>query len=389
MNDAVWQSGTSVILCNVKGMKHIKLVLVLLLISSCVRQVDLVVGDRQVVVDCVLSEDEQQILYLSLTNGKTGINPEALQDALATLTDLTESKPAGTFVLSPDGIWTLDYTALPEHSYRLEVEVPGYGTVRAEDTMPPAVDVSYARSHFDRLNVKDTAYFYHYYDIKFHLSGMVDHYEIRNVFYQSESIPEHLLIQGFVYDELTGRHQLSDMMCTDCPGVSNINLNGDIYVSDVRVWETSTPDGWVYGRKLKLNAKLDGVSCHSRFLRIEKEAALRQDYFTVSGDFPLRRGFGLFRDDFSHYDNVRYIPQEKTHDYLLFTALSPDYARFIDETSLLVRRNESNLLSDLYIREDLFSNIEGGVGIFGATTKQALPLDQVYTVWEEYKLQTH
>lgn len=363
-----------------------KLLIALLpIVSACVEQVDLVVGDRQVVVDCILSEDAQQTLYLSLTDGKTGISPEALDDAMATLIDLTESQPAGTFVRGLEGIWTLDYAALPEHSYRLEVEVPGYGTVRAEDTMPPVVDVSYVRDHFDLLNVSDTAYFYHYFDVLDPFTNLY-HFEIRNVYYQSESLPDHLLIQGFVYDEQTGGHQLSEMMCTDSPGVINNNLNGDIYESDVIMQELPWSEGIIHVTKSKLNAKLDGVSCHSRFLRIEKEAALQQEYFTVSGDFHIGLGFGYFHsyNIWNYYDEVQYVPQEKTHDYLLFTALSRDYARFLDESSLLVRRSESNLLSDLYIREAPFSNIEGGVGIFGATTKQNLPLDQVYAIWEEY-----
>ena len=51
------------------------------------------------------------------------------------------SKSNPVYVISAerqdDGTWTLGYAAVPEHSYRLEVDVPGHETVWAEQTMPP------------------------------------------------------------------------------------------------------------------------------------------------------------------------------------------------------------------------------------------------------------
>ena len=122
--------------------------------------VNLTTGDRQVVVECILSEAPQQTLLLSLTNGVSGIGPDALEGAVAALVDLTAGELAGYFVLGENGVWVLDYAALPEHSYRLEIDVPGYGSVRAEDTLPPAVNVSY-RFPLDRLQDIDSTYFFH------------------------------------------------------------------------------------------------------------------------------------------------------------------------------------------------------------------------------------
>lgn len=361
-------------------MNPAKLLFVILpMVSACVKQVDLVVGDRQVVVDCILSESAQQTLYLSWTNGKTGVSPEALDGAVATLTDLTESRKAGTFVPGSEGAWTLDYAAIPEHGYRLEIEVPGYGIIRAEDTMPPAVDVSYARGHFDRLNVKNPEYFImknFYMDPNLIIGPAGGYYkweEIRSVFYQSASLPVHLLVRGYVYDEQTGKHRLSEMMCTDSPGVLNGNLNGE-----------------VYGAKQKdnvlLNPALVGFSCHHRYLRIEKESAIQQEYFTISGDFREGQwGFGIFPEAIDK-TLPTFVPMSATDDYLLFTALSDKYNQYIDEAELLWKRNESSLLSDRFIRESPYSNIEGGTGFFGASTSQILPVAQLYTT--DYKINT-
>ena len=128
-------------------------------LSGCVQTVNLTTGDRQVVVECILSEAPQQTLLLSLTNGVSGIGPDALEGAVAALVDLTAGELAGYFVLGENGVWGLDYAALPEHSYRLEIDVPGYGSVRAEDTLPPAVNVSYGFP-LDSLQDIDSTYFF-------------------------------------------------------------------------------------------------------------------------------------------------------------------------------------------------------------------------------------
>lgn len=344
------------------------------MVSACVKQVDLVTGDRQLVVDCILSESAQQILYLSWTNGRTGVNPEALDGAVATLTDLTESRKAGTFVPGPEGTWTLGYAAIPEHSYRLEVEVPGYGTVSAEDTMPPTVDVSYARGKFHKLDVENPEYFlipdFHLDPEDLILGPSRDYYErneIRSVFYQSASLPDNLLIQGYVFDEQTEKHKLSEMLCTDSPGVLNYNLNGIIYALKEK------------GAGVILNPALTGCSCHEIYLRLDKKEAQQQEYFTVSGDFREDRyGFGVFPKAVDK-ELPTFVPMSATDDYLLFSSLSEAYCRYFDEVALLRRRWDSNLLSDRYIREAVFSNISGGVGIFGSSTSQILPVAQLYT----------
>ena len=156
-------------------------------------------------------------------------------------------------------------------------------------------------------------------------------------------------------------------MCTDSPGVLNGNLNGE-----------------VYGLKMNdglLNPSLAGFSCHHRYLRIEKITAIQQEYFTVSGDFREGQwGFGIFPEAIDK-TLPTFVPMSATDDYLLFIALSDKYNQYIDEAELLWKRNESSLLSDRFIRESPYSNIEGGTGFFGASTSQILPVAQLYTTF--------
>ena len=83
-------------------------------------------GDEPlVVVECVLTQQPVQTLRLSFTKGAAMDEAPALTEAEAVLIDLTEGKTAGSFERQDDGTWTLDYAAVPEHTYRLEVDVPG------------------------------------------------------------------------------------------------------------------------------------------------------------------------------------------------------------------------------------------------------------------------
>ena len=75
--------------------------LMLVVLSSCVKEVALDAGERpQVVVECVLTNDETQELRLNFTKGASKAEAEPLTEAVATLIDLTEGKTVGEFVRS-------------------------------------------------------------------------------------------------------------------------------------------------------------------------------------------------------------------------------------------------------------------------------------------------
>ena len=105
----------------------VSFLLYLLLPTSCVRDVILDAGGKPVVVvECVLSNTDVQELRLNFTKGASKIEADPLTEAVATLIDLTYKKDVGQFVKRDGDLWTLDYTPIQHHAYRLEVEVPGY-----------------------------------------------------------------------------------------------------------------------------------------------------------------------------------------------------------------------------------------------------------------------
>ena len=109
-------------------------------LSSCVRDVIMDAKEKpKVVVSCILSNDPVQRLNLSFTKGASLSEAPPLTEAVATLYDLSlhnEMEAVGNFQRQSDGEWTLDYEAVPGHEYRLEVNVPGYEMIHAEQQMP-------------------------------------------------------------------------------------------------------------------------------------------------------------------------------------------------------------------------------------------------------------
>ena len=96
------------------------------LFCSCAKEIVMDAGDEPlVVVECVLTQQPVQTLRLSFTKSVSMSEAPTLLEADAVLIDLTEGKTAGNFERQADGTWALDYAAVPEHTYRLEVDVPG------------------------------------------------------------------------------------------------------------------------------------------------------------------------------------------------------------------------------------------------------------------------
>ena len=333
--------------------KYSAFILVLFFLSGCVKTVDLTTGERKVVVECILSEESQQTMLLSLTNGVTGIGPEALDRAVATLIDLTAGSTVGQFVLGEDGVWTLDYVAIPEHSYRLEIDVPGYGTVRAEDTMPSKVNVSFFLSPPKN---GDSTYFYHCVhipaDIQSGQSAKDYYVPVRQVFFRTESLPDQTLIEGLVFSGEKDVYNRCKMLCTDCTGLVGTNISGGVYESKIVVRKEGL---------YKINPLLDGASLYIGYLRIDKAKSIEQEYFSVAGN------------DFQDYI---------LSNYLKFYSLSDNYSAFIDGG--FSKHKDNSDLAALFGRESSFSNIEGGVGIFASATSEILPIVIKETLWEVY-----
>ena len=320
--------------------KNYSLLLLLPLAIGCVRDVVLDAGEKpQVVVECVLTASSPQELRLSFTKGASLAAAPELTEATARLTDLTDDYPAGEFRRREDGVWVLDYAAVPRHSYRLEVEVPGYDLVWAEQTMPEGCKIycsSYAPYQYDDSQPKYK-----------NMVGTEYHYA---------TLSYNTWIYGMNYDERTGAFQVADEICTDNEFVDNFNLTGGTYIP-----ETSDTD--YYGRELpsELYPYLSGASLHRKYLRIKKNDS--EKVFLISG---------YFDGPYYYYLEWPYGPREPYEDegYLVFLSVSDDYDRYLREAVVKVSEAGLSDITMIFSRENIFTNINGGVGIFGAQIKK-------------------
>ena len=339
----------------------------LVCLTSCVRDVILDAGENpQVVVDCILSNDDVQELHLCFTKGASRKEAEPLTEVVATLIDLTESRTVGQFVKSEEkNLWTLDYSAIPNHYYRLEVQVPGHDLIYAEDTMPESL---YVTSWTHTENMLENSW------------GLPTLSFIDNPFYAGtvfgfESLPKYTLIYGMNYDSQTGRHEIADEIFTNLPVVDNFNITSEVYVPEIVKWEENLYVSCDAVRSLY--AELKGVPKHKKYLLLnkneladhlyqfmdDKEAFIGYD-FMVFGSFT---GDWYWRHSSHQQDFGKPLP---TEGYLVFESLSDNYLDYIRDAIHIMQMKESTDMSTIYLRDNLYTNVVGGLGIFAASYKQ-------------------
>lgn len=306
--------------------KYLALPYLLLSTLSCVRDTDLDAGEPpKVVVECVLSDEPLQVLHLSYTKSVSHPAYPPVGNAEARLLDLSSGERIGNFTYNPaQGRWELPYSAVPGHSYRLEVEVAGQELIHARQEMPlSTLDYEYI-SMFSGGG--DLPKEYKSYDMTVFRFRTID-------------APAYCWIYGQVYHADTGSYEHVGKICTDYAYADPFNITGESYVP--------VNDSYPF---------LEGTALHRDYLRIPLEAdKVGQgdaifSHFVVSGSFSNQAG----TDGENARVNVIFV--------------SAQYDRFLRDALQYAAQQESSSLADIYLRDNLYSNINGGIGIFGAKT---------------------
>ena len=299
--------------------------LALIVLTGCVRDVVLDAGEKpKVVVECVLTDSSPQELRLSFTKGASLAEAPELTEATARLIDLTNNYPAGEFRRRDDGIWVLDYAAEPQHNYRLEVEVPGYELVWAEQTMPERIVVETKEDKIPTPPWSSSSYGYPF-----------TSYRVLNT-----DTP--MWIYGILdYGPDKGKMYV-ERICTDYQNVDVFNLTGESYTPEIVHFD---------GSKYATYGSLYGELLHRRFLRIPNVSS--DQWFFVTGDFLVKNGLG----DESEWPRRWQV---------CFSSFSSDYDRYLKQAFTTVNAGISTDLTSIFVRDNFYSNIHGGIGIFGA-----------------------
>lgn len=343
------------------------LCVLVLALNGCVKDTTLDDGlGRRVVVEFVLSDDDVQNLYLSLTKGPGEEVAPAISGADIKLTDISNGVEMEHFVKVVDDKWILDYSGVPGHRYRLEVKVDGYDPVWAEQAIPEKDElVRAAVGH-----------------------GVPPKYTGYGAFYNIDNLPEFLIIRGIKRNKATGEYTMVENLCTDYPGVEEVNTTGVLYDGNPK-WRTGmgwggepfvyhdSPVSGMEGVWTYMFPNLIGRELHKDFLLINRvddnHPGLDKLYdfvegkgFCISGSFYINKAYYNLDYTLIDYD-----------EYLLISSLSEDYGRFFKDAYQLKKVHEGDSFSSIYLRDNIFSNINNGLGIFGTMVSYKINFDGV------------
>ena len=261
----------------------------------------------------------------------------------------------GSFERQDDGTWALGYAAVPEHSYRLEIDIPGQEPIWAEQTMPTdclviSTFMNIFSSSTHVLSLYGSCFFFNF-------------------------TTEIAWIRALNYNPDTGTREYAEYICTDAPNVSDFNLAGATYDPPV-----SDTDVWGHKRTAYLYPNLRGAPLHRRYLRIELPLK-----FDSGGESAHAIHIaGSMTGKYYHKDNPFSQqpidrPPRSDEGIVVVSYVSRDYDRYLREAIYYKKISESTDLADMLLRENIFTNIHGGLGIFGAKTETVVEWVPAYT----------
>lgn len=400
-----------------KRLYHILIGLIgLSVFSSCVREIVMDAKEKpQVVVSCIISDDPVQTLKLSFTKGASLSEAPPLTEAIATLYEVQELNQAeyinrkmGDFEPQGDGVWTLEYAARAGYKYRLEVQVPGYDLIYAEDIMPS-----------DTAIVK-VEYFSNLYDLIEPWSGWIIIPDDPNDFNttgdlliwpEDEAEPKYetfysmkssypVWISAKNYNKETGRHETAEYICTDATVSDSLNITDKVYESLKKEspnpyklsnygMKVISPEIFYNAHQMELYPNLAGKPLFESYIRL-----IGNHVFSLAGSFSgeywykqpkgtiiLFPGFPSYNTtdiyENNHFNNVEKETAEK--GYIQFSTVSELFDKFLTESYAYQQIMESSDLTTIFLRDNMYTNINGGVGIFGAQLLRRYQWSDGYT----------
>jgi hypothetical protein len=297
-----------------------------MLLSGCVEPIDIdpVREEPQVVVSCLLTDSDTQHLELTYTNPPSGSSftfPE-VEDATATL--YCEGSAVGTFRREGPTEWVLDYHPEEEKDYRLEVKIPGHPLITATTTMPQKPPFEQLR-HFFLPNDK-------------FLQGQLSF--PCWIFTLASSLKSE-------YNEL----EINQPSIEDDPKVYLISQIGSTHKDEDQFNIMNSTISWKFTD--------DVVTEHKYYIRLNPDPSLTDYTFTLVY-LNHMRAFIVFRTASEEYDRYLKSVFEKVDAHIV----EDDPTQWFEQVRI-------------------YSNIENGLGIFGAYNQISYYRDHSYTITHE------
>lgn len=328
--------------------------------ASCVEPIDLDTGeDSQVVVNCILTEDDVQTLEMYYTSSTLDGERRPVEDAEVILR--RGYGEAGKFSYEEGGVWKCDYRPGYGNQYNLLIKT-GDKVITASTTFPDDVSVSCFGRRRDIGEGRRK------------ISYLMYSYELR-IFDRTPECPPYI---GYEYHQASRlwvfpkdmgwgeeyqKYIASSHFCTD-----DFNLTS-LTVSDLPCFSADSikaMPSWLREQLGWYPLKLGDLRMHQGFVRMDIPAGYSSGqtheellYSPIYSDmsFALVRPFPTY---WIGYDGP-YQEWGGLYDIYILSDEADQYFKDVYRKHL----NKDNFLFE-YDTENIYTNVTGGVGLFGA-----------------------
>ena len=388
-------------------MKHFaepicRIILPVLLLTGCVESIVMDPHDEDlpVAVCCILRNPDPESFYsltqttnatldiqrqtmtLNYVKGKSMENHIPVEEAEVCVRyeNGPRKDPTGTIAFEHvgDGVWESDSVRIyPEADYFLSVLIPGKDTIRAKTTgLPDVQTATYAPPEVFEYDDKEAEEYFLRHPYYFHNNQ------------KDIDCPVWVFAQEYTPE---GWKDLK-YLATDNPYADDFNISGK-HLSDLTILGTQDQgDGTdarireVFEASLKA---MPNLQLHEGYIRMEKVDTSRTIFVSAGPIWYLNLESNGYYEYFDIQAGSKIVYDEEKKEYIRIPVYKQrrwtwnQYFRFhfhfvnsdLDEylRSIYIREHKTdNYLTTLYTAPDIFSNIQGGVGIFGCENQLIL-----------------
>ncbi len=362
--------------------------------NSCTQEMVLIEKEKEpvVVVSCIMTEGPVQTLKIVLAKGDLMESAPIEEEVKATLLNVTYRMEVGQFERQDDSTWTIEYTPRQRNSYRLEIRIPGHDLIWAELLMP-FESFYYGIAESRMAKVSSVYRLFDEWDSPFSSSaGPNGDYVAEGFLYYITEFYYPIWIRGLNYNPETGARETADWICTDAsyadvfnqfgvydfPAVGAVSLGHKDWTDE----SNPKPDNRLF--ETSLYGNLRGLPMNKGYLRLKVDSK-DQDYLdslartpiSISGSFTGKYYEGRPVNMASMVTGVD-NPVKNDEGYLLASMVTDDYDLFLRDALNFHDISGSTDISSLFIRNNVHSNINGGIGIFGAKLERILGWKPAY-----------
>ena len=330
---------------------------------SCVETIALNTdGGRELVVNCILKEGEEQTLELFWTGGLSDDGYDVVKDAEIVL--LCDYEPVAEFIMDESGVWKDRHTPKCGGHYRLDIKV-GDREITADTIFPEDISVdTYGRWRWaDKEQNLD--YTFYSYELRIYDEFMAPHYGRECLSASHLWIFPRDLGWGAEYQRyIATSHQCADDFNAAPLSVRDLPCFSPDSISALPKWLRSEV-AWI-------PEMLGDLQMHERFVRIDIPARYHngktQEELTdtpiyTDKSFALVRPIPVSESMYWKYSG----PYEAImYDVYILSEEADKYYKDVYRRHL----NKDNFVFE-YDTENVYTNIHGGIGVFGAMEARA------------------